>query len=107
MKKLKFSGNLPELILSGNKNVTWRINDEKDLSVGDELYLVRSETLEEFSKAIIINVKNKTFDELVESDWTGHERFSSFEKMYETYSNYYNFEVSYKTKLKIVEFKLI
>ncbi len=39
MKRLRFSEPLPELILSGRKTVTWRINDEKNIQQGDVLSL--------------------------------------------------------------------
>ena len=106
MKTLKFANNLPKLILKGEKNITWRLNDDKNLNIGDEISLLRAESKEEFAKAIILSVKETTFGELTEEDWKGHEKFQSNEEMYRTYSKYYSIDVNSKTKLKIINFKL-
>ena len=39
MKVLKFREYLVPLVLSGEKDSTWRLFDDKDLSVGDEIEL--------------------------------------------------------------------
>jgi hypothetical protein len=104
MKTLKFEN--PGLILNGEKNTTWRINDEKNLSVGDGISLC-GKNGKEFSKAKIISVKEKMFKELKPEDVEGHEKFSSEEEMYKTYSRYYKIEVGPKTKLKVIKFQVI
>ncbi|MCB9358873.1 ASCH domain-containing protein [Candidatus Woesearchaeota archaeon] len=105
MKKLKFADDLPEKVLSGTKNSTWRVNDDKDISSGDELSLCRIDG-NEFATAKVIFVKETTFGELSEQDWEGHEKFSSEKEMYSTYSKYYDFKVFPETELKIIKFKL-
>jgi hypothetical protein len=40
MKKLKFRHHLVKEIVTGSKTVTWRLFDDKDLQVGDELELI-------------------------------------------------------------------
>jgi hypothetical protein len=67
MKSLKFSDPLPELILSGVKNTTWRINDDKKLSVGDTVSL-KNTSSNEFAKVKIISVKETTFKNLTKED---------------------------------------
>ncbi len=106
MKTLKFHESLVELILQGKKKTTWRLFDDKDLSVGDEVTFLIWKTLEEFAKAKIISVKEKTFGELVDEDWDGHEKFSSDEEMYEGYKKYYNRQVGENSLLRIVRFEL-
>lgn len=103
MKQLKFSN--PDLILKGNKSATWRINDDKNLSVGDYLSLCNVNG-EEFAKAKIISVGETSFENLTEEDKRGHEKFSSDKEMYETYSRYYKMKVIPKTKLKVIKFQL-
>ncbi|MDP7457764.1 MAG: hypothetical protein QGH47_03490 [Candidatus Woesearchaeota archaeon] len=39
MKQLKFSEPLPKLILEGEKDTTWRINDKQSIEFGDALSL--------------------------------------------------------------------
>lgn len=106
MKKLKFVDNLPDLILSGKKIVTWRINDEKNISTGDELSLCDLDG-NEFAKAKAIDVKETTFENLTEDDKEGHERYSNDEEMYKVFSKLYNMNVTPKTELKIIKFELI
>ena len=106
MKQLKFAEPLPKLILSKKKDTTWRIDDEKNLEVGDELSLCYNDGYE-FARAKIIWVKETTFKYLTEEDYEGHEKFSSEEEMYNTYSRYYNVEVAPESRVKVVKFKLV
>ncbi|MFB6242292.1 MAG: hypothetical protein ABEJ36_05850 [Candidatus Nanosalina sp.] len=53
MKPLKFSEPLPEKVLEGEKDTTWRIDDEKGISVNDELSL-RTVEGEEFTQAKVL-----------------------------------------------------
>ena len=107
MKTLKFRKELSELILSKKKNTTWRLFDDKDLSVGDILSFVVWETLEEFAKVKVISVSETVFGNLKEGDWEGHEKFCSEEEMYKIYSKYYNCLVNKKTPVKIIKFKFV
>ena len=106
MKQLKFSEPLPNLILNGEKNTTWRINDTKEISEGDEISLCHNKGLE-FAKIKALYVEEKPFKNLTEKDKEGHEKFENDEEMYATYSKYYQTTVGPNTKVKIVKFKLI
>lgn len=44
--------------------------------------------------------------DLVDSDFDGHEKFSSEEEMYKTYRTYYGEKVGPDTFVKIIRFKL-
>ncbi len=106
MKTLKFASPLPEKILKREKTTTWRVNDDKDLNIGDELSLCYTNG-KEFAKAKVTNTNKTQFKDLTASDWEGHEKFSSTEEMYETYSGYYNIKITPSTKLKVIKFKLL
>ncbi len=106
MKKLKFAEPMPELILSKKKDITWRINDDKNLSCSDELSLIRTNG-EEFGKAKILWVKETTFGQLSEEDKIGHENISSQEELLQMFSKYYNTKITNETKLKVIKFKLL
>ncbi len=41
MKVLKFSELLPELVLKGKKDTTWRIDDKRGITVGDSLSVLQ------------------------------------------------------------------
>ncbi|MDD4333021.1 MAG: ASCH domain-containing protein [Patescibacteria group bacterium] len=107
MKTLKFDDKLVELILRGEKTNTWRLFDDKDLTVGDQLILINKQTKEEFAKAKIVFVVEKKIKDLNDDDWQGHERFASDEIMYKTYSEYYKREITGEDLVKIIIFELI
>lgn len=107
MKKLKFVDELVPLILNGSKDTTWRLFDDKDLHINDELSLVHAEMKEEFAKGKIISVKETTFNNLTAEDLDGHEKFLSKEVMLQTYSKYYKKDVTGETILKIIKFQVL
>lgn len=105
VKTLKFAPNLAELILVGNKTTTWRLFDDKDLQIGDELVFINKETGEEFGTAKIGWVSLRTLGTLTDADWVGHEKFSSDVEMYTQYKKYYPSEVvDQNTVVKIINF---
>lgn len=106
MKTLKFKDNLVPLVLSGEKDSTWRLFDDKDLKVNDELLLINKDTLDQFGKASILFIREKRLGDLEDSDFNGHEKFESEEKMYESYRNYYGDRVTPDSIVKIIKFKL-
>src|SRR3990167_11370253 len=110
MKKLRFAEPLPRLILIGKKDTTWRINDEKEISCGDELSLCYGDgpnKESEFARAKVLWIKETTFGELTEEDYKWHEKFANEKEMYETYSRYYNTRVMPQTRVKVIKFKLL
>ena len=104
-KTLHFDGRLPELILKGKKTTTWRINDEKNIAVGDRLSLCSNDNVE-FASAAVTSVRETSFGKLAKEDREGHEEFSSDEELYRTYSRYYGLKAGPETKLKIIKFRL-
>ncbi|OYV63676.1 MAG: hypothetical protein B7X03_00755 [Parcubacteria group bacterium 21-58-10] len=76
MKTLKFAPHLVEKIISGEKTITWRLFDDKDLQEGDDLIFVNKETGEQFGTATITSLKIKTLGTLEADDWMGHVNFS-------------------------------
>ncbi len=107
MKTLKFAPELCEQIFAETKTSTWRLFDDKDLTVGDELIFVNKATLESFGAGKITQLYVKTLGTLKEFDWLGHERFPSEDIMYETYRSYYGDSMSPDTEVKIIHFNFI
>jgi len=107
LKTLKFREVLSKLILQNKKNTTWRLFDDKNLTAGDIVSFLVWETKEEFAKARLIEVRETTLGELTEEDWEGHEKFSSEEEMYNTYSVYYKRKVDKDSPVKVIKFELI
>jgi len=104
MKTLKFTPQLVQKILSGEKTSTWRLFDDKDLKNGDGLAFINKETGEQFGLATITSLKIRTLGTLTDEDWVGHERFSSEEEMYSTYRKYYGDKVDKDSEVKILTF---
>jgi len=107
MKTLKFREPLSKLILQGEKTTTWRLFDDKDLSAGDLVSFLVSETKKEFAQAKLISVKEATLEKMTEEDWEGHDKFSSDAEMFTAFSKYYNCPVDGKTAVKVVKFELV
>ena len=107
MKTLKFREILSKLILNKKKNSTWRLFDDKNISIGDKISFIIWETGKEFAQAKITSVKEATLGKMDKKDLEGHERFLSKEEMYKTYSKYYNKKVDSDSQLKIIRFKLL
>ncbi len=95
MKQLKFRQHLADLIVAGSKTATWRLFDDKDLQVGDQLELLVSETQQPFATAIITAVTEKPLKQITAADFVGHEPFESREVMLQTYKTYYGDAVSW------------
>ena len=106
MKQLKFADKLPQLILSGKKTATWRINDKRGVIKGDILSLCYNDGIE-FAKAETFWVKEVAFEGMTKKDKEGHEKYPSKEQMYKTFKKYYAMEVTPKTKVKIIKFRLL
>lgn len=105
MKTLKFSNHLVPLILSGEKDCTWRMFDDKDLKQGDELTFLNRDTGKTFGTGAIISMREKRFGDIEESDFEGHETFENKEKMFETYTGYYGDRVTPESVVKIIKFQ--
>lgn len=106
MKTLKFKPHLAEMIRTGEKTLTWRMFDDKNISVGDELEMLENDAEKPFAIALVTKVAEKQLGSLAAEDWIGHERFSSDEEMYQTYTDYYKQPVGPETIVKIIWFDL-
>lgn len=96
-----------DLILTGEKTSTWRLFDDKDLSVDDVISLAVWGSGKEFAQARITDVVEKPLGSLDETDKSGHESFTSDKEMYATYSKYYDRSVGPRSVIKIVTFALL
>ena len=97
-KILRFEEKLVHLVLSGKKTSTWRLFDDKNLGIGDELILQNKDTKENFAKATITGVKD--------SDFAGHETYANTDEMYKAYRSYYGDNVGPSSVIKMIDFRL-
>ncbi len=106
MKTLKFKHDFVKEILEGRKTTTWRLFDDKDLQVNDELELIDVEKGNGFSKAKITNIEEKIIKDLTDEELKNHE-YESRDKMIESHKKYYGDKVNLDTTVKIITFKLM
>ncbi len=98
MKSLKLDHELAQAVVVGEKTSTWRLLDDKDLHVGDEVRLIdkvdpaRPETWRVIGTATIETVIEKRLGEINENDMEGHEQFASQDEMVRKYQGYYGNE---------------
>ena len=107
MKSLKFRSYLAKEILRGEKTVTWRLFDDKDLQEGDLLELVDWDTKMNFATAEILEIREKPLSSITEDDFDGHEKFESKDEMLKTYKEFYGDSVDWVTFVKMIRFRLI
>ena len=106
MKKIKFKHSCVKEILEGRKLGTWRLFDDKDLRVDDELELVDAETEETFARAKIAMLHEKKIKDLTEEEFKNH-GYRNMSEMIVGHIKYYGNRVNPDTDVKIIEFMLL
>lgn len=110
MKTLKFEHKTAQLIKAGQKTSTWRLYDDKDLSVNDTIKIIdkvdahNPDSWEVIGQAKVDQIIEKKLGDVTENDMKGHEPFNSKEHMLERYQSYYGDRVTLETPVKIVSF---
>jgi hypothetical protein len=106
-KTLKFRPELTSLITGGTKTATWRLDDDKNIMVGDTLELLEFGTLNKIATAVAQEVIVKKFKDLTDNDRLGHELYSSENEMYKSFSNDYKKVVDPETEVKVIKFRIL
>lgn len=110
MKSLKLDHDLAQMVLRGEKTSTWRLFDDKDLSVNDDINLIdkvdahRPETWKSIGTARINTIIQKRLGDIAAEDYDGHDPFASKHEMLKTYQKYYGSDVNFDTVVKIIRF---
>lgn len=101
------------MVRRGTKTVTWRLYDDKDITVNDKVELIDKVVASDpatwihFAVARIDTVIEKRLGEITGADLNGHESFASREEMLKMYQTYYGPQVSYETPVKMIHFSLL
>lgn len=103
MKYLKFKTDFIQEILNGDKTATWRLFDDKDLKIGDELELIDKSTNKFFARAKIRDIQEKSIGELSDNELKNH-GYQNIEQMIKSHKVYYGDRVSPLTKVKMITF---
>jgi ribonuclease HI len=110
VKTLKFNHQMSQLIREGKKTVTWRVNDEKNISVDDEVWIVdkvdkkNPDTWLAIGTAKVTEVLSKHLGEIEGDELGGHERYASKQEMIDTFRDYYGPDINERTVVKIIHF---
>jgi len=110
MKTLKLDHQLAQDVVAGKKTSTWRLYDDKDLSVNDTVKLLdkvdpsRPETWKVIGEAHITTVIQKRLGDVADDDYEGHNPYESQQAMLHSYQKYYGQQVDLDTPIKIIRF---
>jgi ribonuclease HI len=111
MKTLKFDHESAQDVLNGKKSSTWRLFDDKDLSVNDHIKIIdkvepaNAKTWNIIGEGQVNEIVEKKLADVTDKDMTGHEVYSSQAEMLETYRRRYGERVSLDDPVKMVYFK--
>lgn len=110
MKTLKFNHQDAQEIFEGKKNTTWRLYDDKDLSVDDTIKFIDKvkedspSTWQVIGQGKVTEIIEKKLGSVTADDMAGHQQFGSDEEILEKYRGYYGDRVTLDTPVKIVRF---
>lgn len=110
MKTLKLAHSLAADVLAGKKTSTWRMYDDKDITVNDTLRLIdkvnpeRPETWKIIGTAKVDSVIQKRLGDISTEDYEGHNGYDSQEAMLTAFRNFYGPQVDLDTPVKIIRF---
>ena len=110
MKKLKLDHRSAQLVLQGKLHTTWRLFDDKDLTVGETVELVdkvepdHPQTWSKIGFATIRSIVEKPFKDIRSQDMEGIDISMSLEDAIEHYRKYYGQNVDDDTIVKILRF---
>ncbi|HEU5004955.1 MAG TPA: reverse transcriptase-like protein [Candidatus Saccharimonadales bacterium] len=110
MKTLKFNHETAKLIEEGQKISTWRMFDDKDLSVNDEIRIIdkvedsNPQTWKIIGTAKITEIVEKRLEDITEENIHDDNAYASKRDMLEVYRGYYGSKVTGSTPVKIIYF---
>lgn len=97
-------------MLAGKKTATFRLYDDKDLSVNDQIQLIdkvdpqNPASWKPIGVAHINSVVQKRLGDLEKNDFDGHEEYNSPAEMYARFRDFYGPQVDEQTPVKIIHF---
>lgn len=104
MKTLKFTSDQIPLIINGSRKATWRLNDDKQLDVGDVIEFINSQDGQTFGYATVNEIIIKRICDLNENDKEGHENYKNEQEILDAFKKYYGPSVTVEDKVKVVKY---
>src|SRR4051812_14925890 len=99
---------MSQLIREGKKTVTWRINDEKNISVGDDIWVIDKvdkrypDTWLAIGTAKVTEILSKYLADVEDGELGEGEHYSSKQEMIEAFRKYYGPDINERTVVKII-----
>ncbi len=106
MKILKFAPEQIDKILSNEYTSTWRLADEKNIQVDDEIQLINSENGQSFANIIVDKITIKRISDINETDMVGHAQYETKDDILNSFRKYYGNNISFNSTVKIISFHL-
>jgi ribonuclease HI len=103
-KVLKFKTESVQPILSGKKNKTWRMYDEKQLEVDDKLLFINSDNGQTFGYGVINKITTKHVNDINVDDMTGYKKYNNSDEIVAELSRYYGPGVDTDSIVKVIDF---
>lgn len=113
MKTIKLNHHLAEQVRAGTKTSTWRMFDDKNLSVNDEIEIIDKvdpqapESWEKVGNAVIDTIIEKRLKDITEADTEGHQKYETKEHMLKDFQQYYGPQVTMNTPVKMIHFSML
>lgn len=110
MKSLKLNHEFAQQVLSGQRTSTWRINDDKDLHVNEDVQLVDKVDLLNPSSwrpigvARITTILEKQLGKVTQHDIAPGEQLKPLKALIDEFRGYYGHQVNAETPVKIITF---
>jgi ribonuclease HI len=110
MKQLKFEHNFAQAIKEGEKTATFRVNDDKDLRIGDQIELVdkvdanHPKTWNITGILKIEKIDNVPLKELSKDQLSQAESFDNLDEMLQTFRRFYGEHISMDTLVIVLHF---
>lgn len=110
MKTLKLNHASARLIKAGKKRTTWRMNDDKNLSVNDRIELIdkvdglRPDSWQAIGVATVDQITEKRLADITEEDYEPGSYADSPEEMIQNFRLYYGDSVDLDTPVKMLHF---
>src|SRR4051812_24505708 len=109
MKKLKLDHETAQRVAAGQQTVTWRLYDDKDLAVNDEVSLIdkldsaKPATWKPIGTAHIKRIIEKRLGDISQADYQeGYGPEVTPEQRLQTFRDYYGSQVGWDTPVKMV-----
>lgn len=107
MKTLKFDNSQIDKILSREITSTWRLADEKNIQVDDQIQLINAETGSVFAEIIVDKITTKRISDINDSDMLGHAQYENNEDIVDSFRKYYGHNIDQNSVVKIINFSIL